>query len=238
MGRLLLVRHGQASFFSQNYDQLSELGASQARTLGRWWATRGLQADAVFVGPLQRHEQTWEQLRLGLEPLSWPAALPEPGLDEYPAFQVMALAVPALASQDPEFAQLQQHWEARSPQASKSFQIMLERVTHLWIKEQLSLPEHLTWRRFKAQTRSGLDRMLRHPQRPGATLVGVTSAGTIAAIAGIALDLRDEKILELSWVLRNTSQAEFFFSSSSGRFTLSSLNDTAHLTDPDMVTLR
>jgi hypothetical protein len=67
--------------------------------------------------------------------------------------------------------------------------------------------------------------------------VGVTAAGTIAAIAGVALDLRDEKILELSWVLRNTSRAEFIFSSS-GRFTLSTLNDTAHLSDPKTVTLR
>jgi broad specificity phosphatase PhoE len=31
MGQIYLVRHGQASFGSANYDQLSELGHEQAR---------------------------------------------------------------------------------------------------------------------------------------------------------------------------------------------------------------
>ena len=35
MSELVLVRHGQASFFSDDYDQLSPLGELQSQTLGQ-----------------------------------------------------------------------------------------------------------------------------------------------------------------------------------------------------------
>jgi len=58
MGRLFLVRHGQASFLSRNYDQLSSLGETQARHLGSYWAKRGMIFDRVGTGPSQRHRQS------------------------------------------------------------------------------------------------------------------------------------------------------------------------------------
>ena len=41
MGVLLLVRHGQASFGTADYDVLSETGWEQGRLLGAGCATRG-----------------------------------------------------------------------------------------------------------------------------------------------------------------------------------------------------
>ena len=58
MAQIYLVRHGQASFGSQNYDQLSVLGSEQAKHLGRWWAARDLSVSRVVTGKLQRHLQT------------------------------------------------------------------------------------------------------------------------------------------------------------------------------------
>jgi broad specificity phosphatase PhoE len=60
MGRLFLVRHAQASFLSQNYDQLSALGETQARHLGKYWARCGLVFKGVYAGPAQRHRRTAE----------------------------------------------------------------------------------------------------------------------------------------------------------------------------------
>ena len=81
MGTLYLVRHGQASFGADDYDQLSELGQRQSERLGRYWAERGLRFDAVITGTLKRHEQTWQGIARGaaleLQPLRWP------GLNEY-----------------------------------------------------------------------------------------------------------------------------------------------------------
>ena len=58
MGRLLLVRHGQASFGADDYDALSELGHEQARVLGESFARRGIRPELVLSGSLRRHEGT------------------------------------------------------------------------------------------------------------------------------------------------------------------------------------
>ena len=59
MGNLYLVRHGQASFGAADYDNLSELGHRQSVRLGEYFAHKGLQFEAVMVGTLRRHAQTW-----------------------------------------------------------------------------------------------------------------------------------------------------------------------------------
>jgi phosphohistidine phosphatase SixA len=52
---LFLVRHAQASFLSQNYDQLSARGETQARLLGEYWAKHNVAFDRVCSGPAVRH---------------------------------------------------------------------------------------------------------------------------------------------------------------------------------------
>ena len=60
MGQILLVRHGQASLFADNYDELSVLGREQARLLGEFWARRRIDFDEVYCGPRARQRQTAE----------------------------------------------------------------------------------------------------------------------------------------------------------------------------------
>ena len=58
MGVVYLVRHGQASFGAADYDQLSELGVTQAKVLGEALRTRLPRADSVVTGTMARHRQT------------------------------------------------------------------------------------------------------------------------------------------------------------------------------------
>ena len=58
MTTLYLIRHGQASFGQENYDQLSELGEAQATKLGQALSQRLPAFDAVVLGTMQRHKQT------------------------------------------------------------------------------------------------------------------------------------------------------------------------------------
>ena len=51
MATIYLVRHGQASFGKENYDQLSPRGWEQGRILGRWLAGK-VEPGAVFGGNL------------------------------------------------------------------------------------------------------------------------------------------------------------------------------------------
>ena len=65
MGNLYLVRHGQASFGADDYDQLSDLGQRQSQRLGEYFAGKGLQFEAVLTGTLKRHAQTWAGIAKG-----------------------------------------------------------------------------------------------------------------------------------------------------------------------------
>ena len=66
MGTLYLVRHGQASFGADDYDQLSELGQRQSRRLGAYFQERGLTFEAVITGSLKRQQQTWRGIAQGM----------------------------------------------------------------------------------------------------------------------------------------------------------------------------
>jgi broad specificity phosphatase PhoE len=58
VGVLLLLRHGQGSMGTSDYDQLSELGHRQARALGARLARAGLSAGQVWCGGLARQRET------------------------------------------------------------------------------------------------------------------------------------------------------------------------------------
>ena len=92
MGTLYLVRHGQASFGAEDYDNLSELGHRQSVRLGEYFAGKGLEFDTVLTGTLKRHAQTWSGIAQGagltLQPTLWP------GLNEYDSEAVIATLPP------------------------------------------------------------------------------------------------------------------------------------------------
>ncbi len=58
MGAIHLIRHGQASWGADDYDQLSELGAKQSAALGQSWEAGGFQPTWSVCGSLKRHAQT------------------------------------------------------------------------------------------------------------------------------------------------------------------------------------
>ena len=66
MGTLYLVRHGQASFGADDYDQLSDLGRRQSVRLGEYFAERGIRFDALLAGTLRRQQQTLAGILEGL----------------------------------------------------------------------------------------------------------------------------------------------------------------------------
>src|SRR4028118_1328530 len=96
MSTLILVRHGQASFGANDYDQLSALGMEQALALCRGLARRGLRFDRVYVGPLRRHEQTHGAVAEAYQALglAWPEPSRVPELDEHHGMLVMERVLP------------------------------------------------------------------------------------------------------------------------------------------------
>ena len=62
MSTLYLVRHGQASFGTDNYDQLSPRAASKWKLLGQFFVESGEKIDRIYSGSLQRQRETADMI--------------------------------------------------------------------------------------------------------------------------------------------------------------------------------
>lgn len=233
MSTLYLVRHAQASFLADDYDQLSELGREQARQLGRWFLATGPSFDAVLVGPRRRQRQTAELLAEVLPGLPEQGELGE--LDEYPADEVLRARLPSLAEEHPAlFAEL-----TNAPEASvrgRALERLLQRALAAWAEAgDRRAHEHESWSDFQARVARALERCTAGAGR-GRRVLAVSSAGTIGAMVGQVLGVRAEVCLELGWMLNNASVCEIVFSP--GRANLSRFNAVSHLPDTAQLTRR
>ena len=82
---LVLVRHGQASAGTADYDRLSDLGKRQSRRLGDWLADTGHVFTGVVAGRMRRHRETLEGIddAYRARGLALPDAQIDAGLDEF-----------------------------------------------------------------------------------------------------------------------------------------------------------
>ncbi len=62
MSDIYMIRHGQASFSSENYDRLSTLGCLQSEILGESLSHMGIFFDAIYSGSLERQRHTAERV--------------------------------------------------------------------------------------------------------------------------------------------------------------------------------
>ena len=230
MGELVLVRHGQASFFGADYDELSAVGRGQGRALGRHWATHGVRFDAVWVGPRRRHRDTLEMVAEGFAErgLALPAAQELPELDEHAGVAVLkhALGRPdaggAMESVDPGGAERER--------VVREFFRRYREVMRDWARGVLEVPGVEPWAEFRQRSLRALDAMC----VGNGNAVAFTSGGLVSSAAGWLLGLDEERVIELSAVLRNTALSEVRFSGQ--RRSLVSFNALPHLPDPSSST--
>jgi len=58
MSLLYLIRHGQASAGTHDYDRLSPMGQRQATSLGQWWTDQGFLPNQTSHGSRKRQRDT------------------------------------------------------------------------------------------------------------------------------------------------------------------------------------
>lgn len=238
MGQLLVVRHGQASLLTADYDRLSDIGCRQATQLGRHWARLGRSVDAVFTGPARRQRDTAALVAEAIQAaeLEWPEVELIPELDEHDAFTMVAKAVPELR-EDPDVAPLQRAVvEAQGPaEKSRAFQRLFEAVMVRWLAGELEVDPVERWSVFRDRVERGLRHMI-GGEGSGRRIVAFTSVGPTAVMLRLALGTTDRRSFETAWRLRNASITSFVFGA--GRFTLDAFNALPHLPDPTDWTFR
>ena len=210
MGKLYLVRHGQASFGAADYDNLSDLGHKQSVRLGEYFASKGTRFDAVLTGTLKRHAQTYAGIAQGagmdLQPTLWP------GLNEYEADAVIAAIHPGPLEPPttPELYKLH-------------FRLLRDGLTQ-WMNGVLTPKGMPTYDAFVQGITSALDHVRK--QHTGDVLL-VSSGGPISTAMGHILGTLPEKTIELNMQIRNSAVTEFLFTPK--RHLLLSFNSLAHL---------
>ncbi len=239
MGRLLLIRHAQASFLSQNYDRLSDLGERQARLLGEYWAKRNIGFDRACTGPGVRHKDTARLARDACvhAGLQFPEPVVVPEFDEYQGDDVLRRSLPYLLESTTEIRELHLAFEKSngSRERFRTFQKMFEAVIGVWVDGKISPGGVESWTEFSSRVNQGLTRLL-SAGRHGERIVVFTSGGPIALAVQRALQLTPQNTLQMSWMSQNCSVSEFLFSKD--RFTLSTFNSSPHLDDPSLQTYR
>lgn len=237
MNRLLLVRHGQASAGSADYDRLSELGWRQAGELGSHWQRLGFVPDGVFVGPCRRQRETAQAVAAAFAggPRAWPAPEPLPELDEHDGYQVFIRSLPAMAETDPEARAALEMLDQTRERDLRLYYRVYRRATRRWARGKLELPPGEPaledWPVFRARAASALAK-LAAGGGSDRTTVAFTSAGPVAAAVGQALSLDDETVLGLSWSVLNGSVSEVLVSGD--RLLLRSFNSQLHLAGPGL----
>jgi broad specificity phosphatase PhoE len=213
MGNLYLVRHGQASFGADDYDQLSALGHRQSVRLGAYFAQQGLRFDGLITGTLKRHQQTLAGILEGMQQAGEP--LPWPGLNEYDSEAVIA-AIHPQPLQKPDTPELYRH----------HFRLLREGLNQ-WIAGATRPRGMPTYTDFVAGVTGALDHVRAH--HAGRNVLIVSSGGPISTAVGQVLQTPPSTTIELNLRMRNTSVTQFAFTPK--RHMLVSYNGIAHLED-------
>lgn len=213
MSELYLVRHGQASLGSDNYDQLSPLGHQQAEWLGEYFRERGIEFDAIVTGDMVRHRETAEGICRGLksETPSFPVF---PGLNEFDFHSLIACYV-------------EQYPEHAIPKGSSVplYFKQLKKAMQVWSTGQLSgdLPE--SWENFEQRVQGAMSSI--QQELYGKKVLAVSSGGAISMALRQILNAPSETVIELNLQTKNTAIAHCFFNPKTLRMT--SYNHVPHL---------
>lgn len=209
MSKILLVRHGQASWGAEDYDQLSPLGEEQARLLGTALAAQGIVPDVLISGAMKRHQQTAAGV---CEGAGWelPVSTDE-GWNEFDHLQVLA------RHPTPEGVDMMAD--------PRTFQAWFEEATLRWTSGAHDDYDE-SFAHFSERVGAALDRAIGVVD-PKCTAVVFTSGGPIAWAAATRLDGDAHLWLRLNQVTINAGVTSFVVGARGA--TMLAYNEHTHL---------
>ena len=220
MASIYLIRHGQASFGSDNYDQLSPLGQRQADLSGQYFRDIGLRFDAAFSGDLSRQRETGERIL---------ASQPEPCMlqtdirfNEVDNDAQVKVLLPELVQRDTALAEV----VSRGLKSSKDYQKVIDAVFNAWVDPDCPELGITSWPDY----RDGVEAAIRDIMTQvgaGKNTAVFTSGGTVATAVGLVVGVAASGFYQFYEPMMNCSVTQLIYSSR--RISLSSFNDVSHL---------
>ena len=221
MAVIHLVRHGQASFGKEDYDQLSDLGRTQALLLGEWLRKIKRRPMKIVTGSLRRHEQTRDALLDGFQ-----AGNIEQSNDE--AFNEMDhIAIIHAYRPELEEPEVMKQWLADQTQPIPAYFKLFTEAMKRWLLQGENREEYQeSWPEFKQRSMNAFNRVA-NSLKPDDEAVVVTSGGPIAMIALQLMNMRDSDFSLLNRQVINTSITSI--DCRNEQKTLHQFNNYAHL---------
>lgn len=224
MGTLTMIRHGQASFGSENYDRLSQKGVVQSRVVAEHLLQIGASADAIYSGEMKRQTDTAAQTvaLYGARGNTENIYRIDPSFNEYASREILLSFVKEITGREPLLkGNILQEYKDK-----KDFQTLFEKILSGWATGKYRKEGLVTWEEFSGRVWGGIEKIIQE-DKPGRTVLIFTSGGPISAAVQKALGLTSEQTIRLGWQIANASISRFIYKKD--RFTLASFNETAHL---------
>ncbi|MFT6550227.1 MAG: broad specificity phosphatase PhoE [Zhongshania marina] len=220
MPALYLIRHGQASFGAEDYDQLSDLGMRQSQHVGEYFSAQGIQPDTIICGGMKRHRQTAEQclnaMGLGAKFVDTSLWSTNTDWNEYDHLQILEAytALPGVGEM------MVQDMAGENPKAG--FQKHFSHAMQRWCGGEYDHEYRETWSAFCSR----IERGLAAAGGASGNVFVFTSGGAISAVSRQLLQLNDMKALSLSWMLANAAYSKVLVGKSGA--VLASMNEHGH----------
>ena len=227
MTEILAIRHAQASFDADDYDQLSPLGEDQALRLGCWLAAdHDIGFDAIVVGAMRRHQQTLSAIERAFADAG--RTLPEveidPGFNEFDHGAVLS----AFLATHPQHRPIDRDAMPGPRDRMQVARYLLAALRH-WASGAMDAQLDEGWFRFRARIDAAMTRLTeRHHGRERVLLV--TSGGVVGQLAQRALEVADIRSVDLNIAIRNSAISEFVVFD--GGVRLLGFNQLPHLSAP------
>ncbi|HEX4856785.1 MAG TPA: histidine phosphatase family protein [Limnobacter sp.] len=232
MGTIYLVRHGQASFDSADYDHLSDLGRMQASQLGAWFRARNIRLHGFFSGSMNRHLQTAQAFSETYGVLQEPVQ--HSGFNEYDHEAILQALIGQYADSDAFEKQVMGNADPR-----KAFQQIFEKAIARWVSGEHDADYPESWSMFKARVMAALGSVTAQAMqirkasasgnttdRESSNVIVFTSGGPITAIAQNLLQIPDSTAFNMNWMITNCSISKLLFGQRG--ISLASFNEQAH----------
>jgi broad specificity phosphatase PhoE len=227
LSEILVVRHAQATFASADYDRLSELGHRQAALLGEWLAAHDTPFAAVACGGMRRHRETLAAIEHALAQAGHPVVEARciRGLDEFDHRDVLAV----YTRRNPDDPVVRAANGAPKDDVRAIYHF-LRAALRSWARGELDDAVSEPWPVFKRRVEAAAGELVAIAREHERLLV-VTSGGIMARLAAAALDVPDERAIDLNLSIRNSAISEF--RAIDGALRLSSWNALPHLAAPE-----
>ncbi|GAA4039766.1 histidine phosphatase family protein [Arthrobacter methylotrophus] len=206
---LYLVRHGQASFGTEDYDRLSTRGKDQSHALGTYMMRAGTTPTRIVSGGMKRQRQTAQGL---IEAAGWDTTpVVDPGWDEFNASELLD----AYPEEDPS-----------AKTDSRAFQRLLEKASARWASNNHDADYLESFSAFTQRIDTALDSAV-EGLGSGQDAVVVSSSGAIAWAVARLVNGGFPQWLALNRVTVNSGVTKIV-TGSSGK-TMVTFNDHGHL---------